>query len=354
MSRRPFVTLEHEDPGAEVLVVTSGWPNEDDETYCVFVKRQMESLMRRGVRCDVLFIRGYRSSLAYIVAALRLAWWSVTRKRSYRLVHAHSGEAALAAAFYRRAPLLVSYLGDDLLGPPDAHGHVPLRNRLRRGLFRQHSRLARQTITKSTEMESALPTAVRRRNAVVPNGVDPSLFRPMDRAAARAELGWDSQDRIALFAANPEEGRKRYWLARDGVQAARSHLSDLHLKVAYGVNPDRMPLIMNASDCLLLTSSIEGSPNVAKEALMCDLPIVATPAGDIQELLEGVRPSAVCQPTISAVSAALVECLREPQRSNGRDRSQRLAEGVIAIRILDLYKRIAPELDLRLVPEPTG
>ena len=99
MSRKALVTVEHEDPAAEVLVVTSGWPNEDNDTYCVFIKRQMESLMRRGVRCDVVFIRGDRSPLAYIVAAMKLAWWSVRRKcRSYRLVHAHSGEAALATA----------------------------------------------------------------------------------------------------------------------------------------------------------------------------------------------------------------------------------------------------------------
>jgi hypothetical protein len=60
LSRRPLVTVEHQDPAAEVLVVTSGWPNEDDDTYCVFNERQMESLMRRGLRCDVMFIRGYR------------------------------------------------------------------------------------------------------------------------------------------------------------------------------------------------------------------------------------------------------------------------------------------------------
>jgi glycosyltransferase involved in cell wall biosynthesis len=175
----------------------------------------------------------------------------------------------------------------------------------------------------------------------------------MDRVTARAELGWDSEARIALFAANPEVARKRYWLAKDGVEATRLLLPDLHLKIATGISPDRMPLFMNASDCLLLTSSIEGSPNVAKEALMCDLPIVATPAGDIEELLDGVRPSFVCEPTVSAVSAALVECLREPQRSNGREASQRLTEDVIAARILDLYKEIAPDLDLRSMPEPT-
>src|SRR2546425_3520133 len=103
---KPLLTLEREDPDAKILVVTSGWPNEDNDAYCVFIKRQVESLVDRGARCDVLFIRGYRSRLAYPLAALQLGYWSLTGRRHYRLVHAHSGEAAVAASFYRRAPLL--------------------------------------------------------------------------------------------------------------------------------------------------------------------------------------------------------------------------------------------------------
>jgi glycosyltransferase involved in cell wall biosynthesis len=341
-----LLTFERRDPHAEVLVVTNGWPNEDNETYCVFIKRQMESLIGRGLRCDVLFIRGYRSQLAYPLAALRLAAWSLRRNRRYRLVHAHSGEAALAATFYRRSPLLVSYLGDDLLGTPRADGVVPLIGRIRRSIFRQHSRLADHTITKSSEMETVLPSSARARNTVLPNGVDTALFRPGDRSEARRELGWDGEDRIVLFVGDPGIPRKRYWLAEAAVERARSSLPDLRLHVAQGVSPDRIPVLMNAADCLLLTSSIEGSPNVVKEALMCNLPVVATRAGDVPELLGGIVPSHACDASDIALSEALVDCLQEPRRSNGRDLSRRLDEGAIAASLLAVYKRVAPELEL--------
>jgi teichuronic acid biosynthesis glycosyltransferase TuaC len=342
-----LLTLEQSDPHADVLVVTSGWPNEDNPTYCVFIKRQMESLIERGLHCDVLFIRGYRSPLAYPLAALRLVAWSFGRgRRRYRLVHAHSGEAALSAGFYFRAPLLVSYLGDDVLGTPRADGVVPLAGRIRRAILRQHSRLAARTITKSQEMEAVLPEHARARNTVLPNGVDTNIFRPIDRAAARRELGWDEDVPIALFAADPTVPRKRYWLAESAVEHARSRIPDLRLEVARGVAPDRIPLLMNAADCLLLTSSIEGSPNVVKEALMCNLPVVATPAGDVAELLAGVTPSYVCEPLATTLSDALVECVRERHRSNGRDASTHLDARIVAKSLLRLYRELAPELEL--------
>ena len=341
-----LVRFERSDPRAEVLVVTNGWPHEKDDTYCVFIKRQTESLLARGLRYDVLFIRGYRSPLAYALAAGRLAAWSLARRRRYQLVHAHSGEAALAAAFYRRCPLLVSYLGDDLLGTPNAEGAVTVPWRIRRWIIRQHSRLATRTITKSREMELALPAKVRARNTVLPNGVDIELFRPIERDVARRELGWHPGARLALFAGDPAVPRKRYRLAQAAIERARLELDDLELEVATGVSPERMPLLMNAADCLLLTSSIEGSPNVVKEGLMCNLPVVATRAGDVEELLDGVTPSYVCESAERPLAEALVQCLREPRRSNGRAMSARLDSRAVADSMLSLYKQVAPKLEL--------
>lgn len=344
-----LVTHERHE-GATVLVVTSGWPNPDNPAHCVFIKRQMESIAAQGLVYDVLFIRGYRSALAYPLAGLLMALRNFTGGWDYRLVHAHGGEASLSAAMYRRAPLVTSYLGGDLLGNstrPD--GKITPRAALRRWFIRQHARLSARTITKSLEMERALPRSIQSRNTVVPNGVNTSIFRPIPRDAARAELGWDD-GRVVLYAANPEELRKRYALSSDAVDRAREQLDDIRLVVAHRLEPDLVPLYMNAADCLVLLSWMEGSPNVVKEALMCDLPVVATPVGDIPELLEPVTPSFIVEPTVEAVAAALVECCATPQRSDGYARSAHLAEDVIAGRVLDLYRELAPDVAAVDVP----
>ena len=349
---RSLLTLEHTDPDARVLVVTNMWPTKDKPTYGIFVKRQVDSLIEAGLRCDVLFIHGYRSRLAYPLGALKLLAWNWMPARRYELVHGHGGEIALAARFYFRAPLLETYHGSDLLGMPRADGRVPIQRRLRRWLLRQQARLLDATLTQSKEMETTLPRRVRARNAVVPNGIDRRLFSPADRAEARRRLGWDERERIVLFAADPSVECKRSWLADQACELARDRVGDLRLYVATQVLPDDMPTLMNAADCLLLTSSIEGSSTVVKEALMCNLPVVTTPAGDAREVLDGVRPSWICEGTPESIASALVDCLREPQRCNGREVLAGLSQDRVAQRILRLYSDIeASAVDGR--PAPT-
>jgi glycosyltransferase involved in cell wall biosynthesis len=159
----------------------------------------------------------------------------------------------------------------------------------------------------------------------------------MDHTRARTTLGWPAKGRVALYVADPAELRKRYALSVASVERARTILPDLRLVVAHQINPSLIPIYMNAADCLVLLSRMEGSPNVVKEALMCNLPIIATKVGDIPELLCDVEPSSCVDPTVEAVSAALVTYLRVPSRSNGRARSGRVAADAISDRLLAIY-----------------
>lgn len=341
MSDSQLLTLEHSDPEARVLVVTNMWPHGENPGYGIFIKRQVDSLLDAGLRCDVLFVRGYRSQLAFVLAAAKLAAANFRGKR-YQLVHAHSGETAFSARFFVRAPLLVSYCGDDLLGTPRADGSIPLAHRVRRWIIRQQARMQTATLTKSREMEGVLPRGVRNHNSVVPNGVDRAAFVPIDCADARRQLGWSEDERVALFAADPAVERKRHWLAKAACDLAAEQIPGVRLHVAYPSPPEQMPVLMSAADCLLLTSTIEGSPNVVKEALMCGLPVIATPSGDVRELLDGVEPSWVCESDAAELAGAVIECLRDPGRSNGRQASEWLGSERIAARVLELYNRLAP------------
>jgi teichuronic acid biosynthesis glycosyltransferase TuaC len=340
-----LVSLERDGPAARVLVVACVAQTTDRPHYGIFTRRQVESVRRLGIRCDLLAIAGFETPLAYVHAAARLIELGRDHRHRYALVHAHGGEAALVASVYRKAPLLVSYQGSDILGSPDESGRLPLRWRVRRGLTRQHARLADATIVKSACMIDGLPRTVRRRSRVIPNGVDRERFSPMDREAARAMLAWRPEERVVLFASDPSRPSKRLGLAKAACELASKRIGLIRLEIAHGRPPETIPVLMNASDCLLHPSASEGSPNVVKEALACNLPIVATPVGDIPELLAEVKHSYVCAPEATSLAQALVRSLDPPKRSDGRLRSVALDARTIANRVAAYYMEIGgPEV----------
>ena len=334
---RPLATLEHEDPDADVLLVTNAWPHPGEPRYGIFAKRKVDALVEAGLHCDVLFVRGFESPLAYVHAAVTVLWRSVARHGRYRIVHGLGGETLLPCLVSIRGRRVISFWGDDLLGTPDFDGALVRGSRVRRFALRQLSRLSSATITMSREMEAALPPAVRQRNTVLPDGIDPEEFRPIDRTAARRALGWPADEPVALYAADPELPRKRYPLAVAACEWARASGIPVRLHVAHTTPTTLMPTVMSAADCLLMTSSIEGSPNVVKEALMVGLPVVATPVGDVRDVLREVHPSYICEPDPKALGSAVVACLRHAGRSDGRRHSAWLDQRVIARRLLDIY-----------------
>ena len=324
-------------------MVTNMWPSEHNPAYGIFVKRQIDSLCRLGLECDTVFVEGYKTRWDYARAALYMLALNFSHRRP-RLVHGHGGETALVVRWYLRGAVLVSYCGDDLLGTPRADGSLKRSSRTRRFVLRRQAALMTATITKSKDMQAALPRRLRRRNLVLPNGVDRGLFRPQSRAQAREQMGWAQDARIALFAADPAVERKRFWLAEAACRAAEADLGPIRLEVASGTPPAAMPGLMAGADCLLLTSAIEGSPNVVKEAVCCGLPVISTDVGDVREVLDGVEPSWVCAAEPAALAAALAQCLAAPARSNGSERGAWLDEAEIGARLLRFYGQFAAEV----------
>jgi teichuronic acid biosynthesis glycosyltransferase TuaC len=306
---------------ADMLVVTNMWPEPSRPAYGVFVERQVEALREAGLRSDVLYVRGYMSKTVYLRAALLFLRLTFTQRRRYRLVHVHGGEMALVARLFLMRPMVATYHGDDVLGYKSDDGPVSRGSQLRSLVIRHHAALFTATVTQSTEMHDRLPLHVQRKDTIIHCGVDSERFSPMDRNDARRKLGWDDDERIALFAATkPYEPRKRIDLAKAAVEHAEADLGPIRLAIAENLPPESIPIMMNAADCLLLTSMAEGSPVVVKEALMCNLPIVATDVADVKETLADVSPSAICSHDPAELGAALVEVLSSHQRSNGRSK----------------------------------
>lgn len=321
--------------------MTNMWPSEARPAYGTFVESQMRSVAEAGVSVRVHFVDRVGKRLAYGRSALRMLMLNIEPRR-VDLIHAHTGHCGVLARLQLRYPVLVSYVGYDLYGKHQPSGEVTLKSRLEALLFRALALTFDATITKSRALEAALPGSARARNTVLPNGVDRRLFRPLSRELARQRLGWPAHELAVLFVGDPNVPRKRFALAEEVCAGAQDSLADVTLRVCSGVQTREVPLWMNGADVLLLTSMAEGSPNVIKEAMACNLPIVAVDVGDVAEVVRGTRRCRVTGHSREALIVALLEVLRgAPARSDGRERTGHLALEAIATRLVRIYRRVA-------------
>lgn len=294
--------------------------------------RQIESIRALGVEVEVLEIRGARR-LKYLQCLP--AFRSITA--SVDLVHAHFGYCGWLARTQKHKPVVVSYMGDDLLGTPDATGRASAFSRCVVHADRWLAQTVDAVIVKSAEMARVVAPVDAH---IIPNGVDLQTFAPMDATEARASLGWPEGKRYILFAGNPDVPRKGFSLARAAVMHAAARMAEpLTLVPLSNVAPDRVPVYMNACDVLLMTSLLEGSPNVVKEAMACNLPVVSVPVGDVPELLADMNGCAVCSREPHDLAGALVGTLHRARRTNGRVALERKGLDLpsVARKVVDVY-----------------
>lgn len=320
-----------------VLTVTPPLPREGRPATTAFIARQIESLRELGVAVDVVEADG--PSRAKYLRATR-----AVRQRTQRcdLVHAHYGFCGWVARCQRVRPVVVSFLGSDLL-------YYPARRTRRMAAYRRAetrsnlllARVVDGVIVKSEEM-ARIVNGVRPH--VIPNGVDLEAFVPTDKEEARRELGWPQAGKRVLFPGNPDRLRKGFPLARAAVEEASRLLGEpIELFALRGVPHEHVATVMNACDAMVLTSLAEGSPNVVKEAMACNLPVVSVAVGDVAYLLGSVRRCEVAERDAAAVAEALRDILADPGRSDGRRalESKGLDAETVARRIIGVYESVA-------------
>ena len=196
---------------------------------------------------------------------------------------------------------------------------------------------------------------------VLRNGVDLDAFRPLpDRAAARAELGFDGP---TLLSVGLLIERKRHHLTIEalaqlpghrlviaGEGPERSALEALAARLGVGdrvrlVGPvphARLPLYYGAADVMVLASSREGWANVLLESMACGTPVVATPAWGSREAVSAAEAGVVIEEaTPTAVAAGVRRVLeRLPDRAATRAYAEQFGWDETTAGQLALFRRV--------------
>ena len=306
----------------------------------VFARRQAEALIQQRIRVEVFHLRS-RTSWRVLIREFR-RFRQVIRTIRPQIVHAQYGTATamFAALGAGRIPLVITYRGSDLNRSRSGSGPREFTGRI---LSQLAALRAARIVCVSRRLKHLLWWR-QARTVVLPSGVDADLFRPRPRSTLREGLGWAEQDRVVLFNTGRDPLNKRLDLAQDAVQEARQCTPSIRLEVLDGsVDPSCVPAMMNAADCLLVTSDLEGSPAIVQEGLATNLPVIGVDVGDIAERLEGVEFSYVTERDPRALGHALAEVLNPPRRSNGRRKVGEFSCTAIARKLGKLYGEILRE-----------
>jgi len=312
-----FLYKGKSDEGANRVVVTQG-----------------KSLEERGIEIDYFPLSG-RGPGAYlgVLPAIRRR----LKSGGADLLHAHYGISGIAGLLSAgRKPLVVSFMGSDILGSHSFRGKLRLWSRL---MIYLHKFLARYfysfTIVKSEQMASKLLKNTR--FAVIPNGVDISLFRPIDKLLARQKLNLNKDETIVLFPADRKNTEKNFALASAAVERVKA--GNFRLLDVNNAGRDEMNLLFNAADLLLVTSFHEGSPNIVKEAMATGCPVVSSAVGDIPWLfgdMPGHYLSGFDAGELAGKIREAAQFRKEHEFTDGRDRIMKL--GLDTEHVADLIK----------------
>jgi teichuronic acid biosynthesis glycosyltransferase TuaC len=267
----------------------------------------------------------------------------VRLRREFRfdVIDAHfvypEGLAAVLAGWLFRVPVVLTL-----------RGMLPLLipYRLRRPQLRFALRRATRVIAVSESLrQDAARFVLAEKVRVIENGIDPEVFHPVDRIEARRALGLAKYGPLVVSVGTlaPRKGfhlvmeataslRRRYPKLRfaivggDGAEGAcGAELRQLaeRLGIAEQVifagprGRDELALWYSAADVFVLASAHEGCPNVVLEALACGTPVVATPVGNIPELVDGPDAGFVVERKVPALEKAIAAAL---DRAWDRDR----------------------------------
>jgi teichuronic acid biosynthesis glycosyltransferase TuaC len=293
------------------------------------VSNQAQSLIAHNsaIKISYFLIKG-KGFFGYLKNIPRLRY--KIKKIKPDVIHAHYSLSAYVASIAGANPLVVSLMGSDVYAKFPFNVFIWI-------LYKLHWK---KTIVKTQRMKNLLKLTDA---LVIPNGVDITKFQPIDRIWAKEQLGWNQNNKYVIFVADPARKEKNFQLAYDAVKLLNN--TNIQLETVYNVSTDLIPIFLNAGNVLILTSFWEGSVNVIKEAMACNVPIVSTDVGDVKENINNIEGCFIT--TFDSIDVAkkielalafsekkIKTCARERLIERGLD------SNTVAEQIIDIYKTL--------------
>ncbi len=344
-----------------ILVIANDFPDEQRPHAGIFILRQVEALTRSSWEAMIVrFVpwapplghrwRAYRRVPAqYTINGMQVKvvrvfllprFWlmqtlGLQTKRFLKacvaefrphVIHAHQILPTGVMALGHGVPVVLTAHGSDAYD-------YPFRNSLFRATARRIIHSVDRVVAVSKFIAAKVEALGAHRVDVIYNGADPDVFFPRDRNDARRALEIPSSRKVVLFAGYVGRSKGIFDLI-----AALDLLSDLSpVLLLVGGGPDQdavarecaragiecrafgvveqrqLGLLMGAADVFALPSYREGLPAILCEAMLAEVPVVASRVGGIPEIVKDGHTGRLVEPgNVGALARALRDVLGDP------------------------------------------
>lgn len=330
------------------LVITNMYPYEKYPCYGMVVKEEVDYLRQRDVKIEVFFINGRENRWNYLKGMFKLM--RLLASQRFDIAHAHHSYCAYMAIIAGlclkiKVPLLLTLHEGEICHNGKVRYKMDLIEKLKYMRFFKNYAINRVNRI-ITVYEGLLKTPLKTAYSIIPCGVNIDLFRPLSQADCRRRLKINENALVIFFPSDYRRPEKRFDLVKKAYTILKAHYGDSLILLQGGaINYDLMPVYLNASNVMVLSSDYEASPMVIKEAMATNTPIVSVDAGDVKQIIEGVKGCYIARQEPWDIAQKLKYALDFNHRTVGREKIKELSLSVeqASAKIKEIYERLASQ-----------
>lgn len=317
----------------KVLTITNMWPIPEYPYYGIFVKEQVDGLVKfyPEIVNKVWFINGFKNKINYIFNIFKINFYLLFNK--YDIIHIHFGLSGIFLLLnpFIKTPVILTLHGSDI--------NRNNSNRIVTTISKLVVKRSDHVFYLNDKILEILKDQISKLE-YLPCGIDTSLFE-----CKRVE---NKTDKIKIaFPASKLRPEKNYIFFCKIIDRLQNiYNKDIEVIEIHNKTRKQVRDILNEIDVLVMTSISEGSPQIIKEAMSCNTPIVSSNVGDIKILLKNLTNCYVINEfDENLFCEAILEILKiDPDKriSNGRQRifDLGLDEESTSKKIVNAYKRL--------------
>ncbi len=305
-----------------ILLVHSGNAVSDSQKY-TFVKEQGDALANLGAHVFYFAVKG-KGTKGYLSSLPKLK--QIIKDNQIDLVHAHYGFCGALCVLQRTVPVVITFHNGETL---TTKGMI---------VSSLAARFSAYNVFVAQHIHDKL-LFIPDGYSILPCGIDLNQLPLIEKRTAVHEMGLPEDRPNILFGGSFSNERKNYPLAKAAIALLPFPVNLIEMK---GFSRSEVNKLLCGCDLFLLPTKSEGSPQVVKEALACNCPIVATGVADIPQLLEGVRNSYTTGFDAWEIASRIELILQNGERSDGRRRISelRLDNPQVAESLLTIYHSV--------------